>query len=66
VEAFNAGQTPEDFVRDYPHLSLADTYAVLAYYLPHRQEVDSYVASQYQKADQRCEINPYDNPELLA
>jgi uncharacterized protein (DUF433 family) len=50
VEKFNEGKTPEDIQRDYPHVKLADLYAVMTYYLRHREEVDAYVQHQYQRA----------------
>lgn len=59
VDAFNAGHTPEDFVGDYPHLELADVYAVLSYYLRHRSEVDAYVARQQQGNEAFKHSNPY-------
>jgi len=43
IDAFNAGSTPEDIVQDFSSLSLSDTYAVISYYLRHKQAVDSYI-----------------------
>ncbi|HEV8486180.1 MAG TPA: DUF433 domain-containing protein [Blastocatellia bacterium] len=40
VVAFHDGSTPEEIVQQYPTLGLADTYAAVAYYLNHREEVD--------------------------
>src|SRR3954452_13625046 len=31
------GMTPEDIVSEFPHLTLADVYAALAYYHDHRE-----------------------------
>ena len=50
VEAFTAGESAEEIALNYP-LKLADIYAVLAYYLHHREEVDAYVAERRQAAD---------------
>lgn len=37
------GHSPEQIVEvDYPHLSLAQVYAALAYYEDHREEIDAY------------------------
>ena len=37
------GHSPEQIVElDYPHLSLAQVYAALAYYEDHRDEIDDY------------------------
>jgi uncharacterized protein (DUF433 family) len=46
VHAFNAGRTPEEIFQSYDPLQLEDVYAVLAYYLAHRVEVDAYLQQQ--------------------
>jgi uncharacterized protein (DUF433 family) len=46
VRAFYAGATPEEIVQDFPSVMLAQVYAVLAYFLAHRAEVDAYVAER--------------------
>ncbi len=51
VEAFNAGKSGEEIALSYPTLGLADLYAVLAYYLRHRADVDTYVAERRRDAD---------------
>src|SRR5262245_381292 len=43
VWEFQNGACPEDVVSGYPTLQLADVYAVFAYYLRHREEVDKYI-----------------------
>lgn len=40
---FNEGASPEDIVSRYPALNLADVYAVIAYYLNNRAELDAYL-----------------------
>ena len=40
--AFEEGATAEEIVQQYPTLRLADTYAVIGYYLRHRSEVEAY------------------------
>lgn len=52
VHAFNEGCTAEEILLDYPTLSLADIYAVFAYYLRHREEVDAYVARRHLEAQE--------------
>lgn len=44
--AFDDGATAEQIAHRYDTLSLADIYAVIAYYLKHRAEVDAYLAEQ--------------------
>lgn len=43
VRAFQRGATPEEIAQDYSAVSLPDIYAVIAYYLRHRSEVDAYL-----------------------
>lgn len=43
VGAFNRGATAEEIAQDSPAVSLADVYAVIAYYLRHRSEVEEYL-----------------------
>jgi uncharacterized protein (DUF433 family) len=43
INAFNRGESAEDITESYSTLSLADVYAVIAYYLNHRDEIDDYV-----------------------
>ena len=42
---YKQGQSPEEIVRTYPHLSLAQAYAALAYYHANRAEVESELAA---------------------
>jgi uncharacterized protein (DUF433 family) len=43
VHAFDEGATPETIVQMYPTLQLPDVYAVITYYLRHRDEVKAYL-----------------------
>ena len=43
VQAFQCGAAPETIVQSYDTLSLPDVYAVLAYCLTHREEIDEYM-----------------------
>jgi len=43
VEQYENGMTPEDMVRAYDTLVLADVHAAIAYYLRHRHEVRAYL-----------------------
>lgn len=46
VAAFKRGKTPEAIHDSYETVSLADIYAVFAYYLRHRVEVGEYLVEQ--------------------
>ena len=50
VREFNNGAEPEAIAHGYPTLDLADVYAVIAYYLRHRSEVDPYLEARRQDA----------------
>src|SRR5436190_933960 len=52
VYAFNHGSAPEEIVHSYPTLNLADVYAVVAYYLRHREAVDEYIRQCELEADE--------------
>lgn len=57
VEQYENGMTPEDMVRAYDTLVLADVYAVIAYYLRHREEVRVYLKRRTEEAEAlRAEI----------
>ena len=46
VAAFKRGESPESIHESYDRVALVDVYAVLAYYLRHRVEVEAYLAEQ--------------------
>ena len=50
VEQYENGMTPEDLVRAYDTLALADVHAVIAYYLRHRDEVRTYLKRRKEEA----------------
>jgi uncharacterized protein (DUF433 family) len=51
IGAFQNGSTAEQIAYKYPSLNLADIYAVITYYLRHRQEVDAYLVQQRQETE---------------
>jgi uncharacterized protein (DUF433 family) len=51
VEQYENGMTPEDMVRAYDTLVLADVHAVIAYYLRHRDEVRAYLKRRADEAE---------------
>ena len=71
VEQYENGMTPEDMVRSYDTLVLADVYAVIAYYLRHRDEVGAYLRRREEEAEalrmkMEAERPPISKQELLA
>jgi uncharacterized protein (DUF433 family) len=57
VAAFDAGATAEEIVQQYPSVTLADIYSVIAYYLRHQSEVRVYLAHRQRRAAQVREEN---------
>lgn len=51
VEQYESGVSPEDMVRAYDTLVLADVHAVIAYYLRHREQVRAYLKRRAEEAD---------------
>jgi len=51
VEQYENGMMPEDMVRAYDSLALADVHAVIAYYLRHREEVRAYLTRRAEEAE---------------
>jgi uncharacterized protein (DUF433 family) len=45
------GSTPAEMHEQYPHLSLAQIHAALAYYYDHKQEFDEEIARQLEQVD---------------
>ena len=52
IREFNNGSDPEGIAHGYPTLALADVYAVIGYYLRHREEVDRYLQRRREEAEQ--------------
>ena len=51
VEQYENGMTPDDLIRAYDTLDLADLHAVIAYYLRHRPEVRAYLKRRQDEAE---------------
>jgi len=52
VDSFDAGATPEEIAQDFSVLRLDDIYAVVTYYLRHREEVKEYLQRRRELADE--------------
>ena len=50
IRAFQDGATPEAIAQSYPAASLSEIYAVIAYYLRHPGDIDTYLASRELRA----------------
>jgi uncharacterized protein (DUF433 family) len=51
VSQYENGMTPDELVRAYDTLTLADVHAVLAYYLRHADEVRAYLTRRDEEAE---------------
>jgi uncharacterized protein (DUF433 family) len=47
IRAFQDGATPETIAQRYTTATLADIYAVIAYYLRHREDVEAYLVAAH-------------------
>lgn len=61
--AFQQGSTPEGIVDEYPSLALGDVYAVIAYYLRHREDVEPYLDAQAGAYRATAEVTRRDFPQ---
>lgn len=52
LHAFQDRATPEAIAQRSPTATLADIYAIIAYYLRHRQELDAYLAEREHRAQE--------------
>lgn len=54
VYAHRRGECPEEIFQSFPSVNytLADIYAVIAYYLAHKEELDRYIALREKEAEE--------------
>jgi uncharacterized protein (DUF433 family) len=70
IEQYENGMTPEEMVRAYNTLALADVHATIAYYLRHRDEVRAYLKGRQEESEAlrtkiEAERPPISKEELL-
>ncbi|MBO3457296.1 DUF433 domain-containing protein [Aetokthonos hydrillicola Thurmond2011] len=53
LSAYHSGSTPEEIAVQYSVLHLEEIYASVAYYLSHRQQIDSYLQQRQRKSQQQ-------------
>lgn len=51
IRAFEDGATPEAITQRYETATLADIYSVIAYYLRHRDEINTYLMAREERAN---------------
>jgi uncharacterized protein (DUF433 family) len=59
MDYLGRGLAPEDIVRHYPYLTLAEVHSAMAYYHDHRDEVDAEIQSELEQ----LKNNPSANTE---
>lgn len=52
LASYHNGFTPEEIAVQYSVLTLADIYGTIAYYLTHRQQIDTYLEQRQRAAQQ--------------
>ena len=57
IMAFSSGSTAEQIVHQFPTLTLADVYAVIAYYLRRTEEVEQYLEKRHEHATETRKAN---------
>lgn len=61
---YQQGDSPEAIHAGFPTIPLTDIYAVIAYYLAHRDEVDAYLKQRDEEAERiRREVEANYTPE---
>ncbi|MBI5667161.1 MAG: DUF433 domain-containing protein [Chloroflexi bacterium] len=67
VARYQQGDTPEAIHEGFPSVSLSDVYAVIAYYLANREDVDAYLRQRDIEAERiRQEVETNSSPETTA
>src|SRR5258707_5827337 len=52
------GLGPEDMVRHYPYLTLAEVHSAMAYYYDHQQEIDAEIQAELDQLDREAKSKP--------
>lgn len=50
LTSYTLGASAEEIMQQFPTLALADVYAVITYYLRHKEEVETYLSERREKA----------------
>ncbi len=66
VQRHLAGDAPETIQAAFPTVSLADVYAVIAYYLAHRDDIDAYIQQIEAEAEARRQVHEANDPKAVA
>ena len=62
---YKQGESPEQIIRHYPTLELADVYAVIAYYLQNKEEMEEFYRKAEEEEEQAFAEMEANNPAPL-
>ena len=62
VVDMRSGMTPDEIQAAYPHLTLAEIYAALAYYYDHQSQIDAQIVADDELVE---ELRKQQDPALL-
>lgn len=57
MDYLGRGLGPEDLVRHYPYLNLAEVHAAMAYYHDHQQEIDAEIQAELDQLNNSGNLN---------
>jgi uncharacterized protein (DUF433 family) len=66
IACYQQGDTPERINEGFPTLKLADIYAVVAYYLENREQVDAYMRQQDEAGERIRKKIEAEHPEVFS
>jgi len=59
MDYLGRGLGPEDIVRHYPYLSLAEVHSAMTYYHDHRDEIDSEIQNELDQLKDSADANSH-------
>jgi uncharacterized protein (DUF433 family) len=66
VIGFQEGESPEQIVKSFPTLTLAQAYGAIAYYLENEKAINEYLAEVQREFERSVPPLSQSNPELFA
>jgi len=66
VIGFQEGESPEQIIKSFPTLTLAQVYGVIAYYLENEKMINEYLSQVQHEFERSVPPLSQSNPELFA
>ena len=66
VIGFQEGESPEQIIKSFPTLTLAQVYGAIAYYLENEKMIDDYLSEVQREFESSAPPLSQSNPELFA